>query len=104
MGAPATGTVNEVTDRANRAWLRAGNRKSSAAMQPPHQGKGTEKPVKRRCHRCHGSGRVPCAICRGSGQVVKGVDMRGRQILDRCGGCFGLKTSRCPTCGGEGFA
>ncbi len=72
-------------------------------MQPPHHGKKQETPVRRRCHRCHGSGRAPCQICRGTGQVVTGTDARGRQTFDRCGGCFGVKTTRCPTCGGEGF-
>lgn len=61
-------------------------------------------PVRRRCHRCHGSGRTPCLICGGRGEVLKSTDARGRPVYDRCGGCFGLKTMRCGTCGGEGFA
>ncbi len=70
----------------------------------PGSDRNQTPPVKRRCHRCHGSGRYPCQICRGTGQVVKGTDARGNQILDRCGGCFGIKTVRCPMCGGDGFA
>jgi hypothetical protein len=35
--------------------------------------------------------------------VLKGTDGRGRQQFDRCGGCFGIKTTRCYTCGGDGY-
>jgi DnaJ-class molecular chaperone len=61
------------------------------------------QPINRRCHRCHGSGRLPCQICRGTGQVLRITDARGRQQFDRCGGCFGIKTTRCYTCGGDGY-
>lgn len=60
--------------------------------------------VKRKCHRCHGSGRAPCQICGGSGQVAQGRDDRGGPKFGRCEGCFGTKTRRCLMCSGTGFA
>ncbi|MDW4549005.1 hypothetical protein R5H32_06550 [Defluviimonas sp. D31] len=60
--------------------------------------------MKRRCHRCHGTGRVPCTICGGKGEVPRGMDHRGNPHFDRCTGCFGIKVSRCPSCRGDGFA
>ncbi len=67
----------------------------------PRQNKPEQ--VKRRCHRCRGAGRAPCEICKGSGEVMKGRDIHGKQLFARCDGCFGLKTIRCSVCGGEGF-
>ena len=72
-------------------------------MPPPGPHKTDAPDVKRRCHRCHGSGRAPCQICNGSGQVRKGNDRQGRPHFERCEGCFGLKTTRCRVCSGEGF-
>ncbi|SMC12344.1 hypothetical protein ROA7745_02169 [Roseovarius aestuarii] len=60
-------------------------------------------PIKRRCHRCHGSGRAPCEICGGKGEVPQGKDAYGNQKTGRCSGCFGSRTRRCATCNGEGF-
>jgi hypothetical protein len=61
------------------------------------------QPVKQRCHRCRGTGRVPCQFCGGKGEVVKGRDVFGNPQFGRCDACFGLKSTRCTTCGGEGF-
>jgi len=69
---------------------------SARQNQVPH--------VKRRCHRCHGTGRAPCQICGGTGRVLKGTDINGYPQFQRCEGCFGNKTTRCSACGGEGFA
>jgi len=59
--------------------------------------------VKRRCHRCHGTGRADCPICNGSGKVVQGTDVNGNPQFGPCSGCFGLKHTRCSVCAGEGF-
>ncbi len=59
--------------------------------------------VKRRCHRCQGSGRADCPICKGTGKVVTGADVNGNPLFGDCSGCFGLKHSRCPVCSGEGY-
>ena len=59
--------------------------------------------LKIRCHRCRGAGRAPCETCRGTGEVFRSVDVRGRAHHDRCTGCFGTRTHRCAICGGEGF-
>ena len=72
-------------------------------MERRTQGKTQDPDVKRRCHRCHGSGRSPCQICNGAGQVATGKDVYGKAKYSNCGGCFGLKVSRCSTCNGEGF-
>ena len=64
--------------------------------KPPH--------VKQRCHRCRGSGRAPCPICQGTGQVFKTKDRLGAPVFGRCDGCFGAKTRICAHCSGEGFA
>jgi hypothetical protein len=60
-------------------------------------------PIKSRCNRCRGSGRAGCSICGGSGQVATGRSVFGAQHYGVCPGCFGLKESRCTSCGGEGF-
>ena len=70
---------------------------------PPGSRTTQSPPVKRRCHRCHGSGRAPCQICGGTGQVMMGTDGQGKPRFDRCNGCFGIKTTRCSACGGDGF-
>ncbi len=72
-------------------------------MTPPGNRKDQTPQVRRRCHRCHGSGRAPCPICGGTGQVMTGTDRQGKPRFDRCSGCFGLKNTRCSHCGGEGF-
>lgn len=59
---------------------------------------------KRQCIRCHGTGRAPCQICGGSGQVLSGVDITGMPRFGSCAGCMGTKLSRCPSCGGEGIS
>ncbi len=60
------------------------------------------EPVKRRCHRCHGSGRSACQSCGGTGKVVTSRSALGGPEWSRCTACFGNKTRRCPNCGGEG--
>jgi len=75
-----------------------------APMQPPTYRRKKDEHVKQRCHRCRGTGRAPCPICNGTGQVLKGRDRLGHAEYGRCEGCFGLKTTRCSNCGGEGFA
>ncbi len=64
---------------------------------------GTPDVLKIRCHRCRGAGRSACETCKGTGQVFRGVDIRGNAAHDRCNGCFGTRTHRCAICGGEGF-
>ncbi len=59
--------------------------------------------IKRRCHRCHGSGRAPCPICSGRGEVMQGTDVNGAPIFGQCEGCYGLKHVRCAHCSGEGW-
>jgi DnaJ-class molecular chaperone len=59
--------------------------------------------IKRQCHRCNGSGLAPCRICAGSGRVMIKKDINGTPQFDRCSGCLGRKTGRCPHCGGERF-
>ncbi len=73
-------------------------------MKKHGHGKQRMEHVKRQCVRCRGSGRTPCQICGGKGQVAKGRDIHGNTLFNRCTGCFGTKTTRCLTCGGEGFA
>lgn len=72
-----------------------------------HQRSGSRKTeasqVKRRCHRCQGTGREPCQICGGAGQIAKGKDVFGNTQYGRCDGCFGNKSRRCTACSGEGF-
>lgn len=68
----------------------------------PHS-KPPAEPVKRRCHRCQGTGRAACPICNGRGEVVTGTDVNGNPLFGQCTGCFGLKTARCPVCSGEGY-
>ncbi|MFC2969638.1 hypothetical protein [Acidimangrovimonas pyrenivorans] len=72
-------------------------------MEKHSPGKKKPQHVKQRCHRCRGSGRVPCQFCGGSGQVRTGSDIFGNPQFGRCSACFGLKTTRCSHCGGEGF-
>ncbi len=60
-------------------------------------------PIKRRCHRCQGTGRSQCPICKGSGKVLRGTDVNGNPQFGPCSGCFGLKHTRCSVCSGEGF-
>lgn len=60
--------------------------------------------VKRRCHRCRGTGRAACQICGGSGQAIKGTDVNGKPEFGNCEGCFGTKFIRCSACSGEGYA
>ena len=73
-------------------------------MEHNSPGKKQVPYVKRRCHRCHGTGRAPCQFCNGSGQVAKGRDKFGNALFERCVGGFGTKSRRCTVCGGEGFA
>ena len=58
---------------------------------------------KQRCSRCRGTGRAPCSICNGKGEVLRGTDHHGKPLFAKCGGCFGTKTVRCTACAGEGF-
>ena len=74
-------------------------------MEFPHPKPKKQMPhVKRRCHRCAGSGRAPCQICGGAGRVLRRVDAQGHQEFGQCEGCFGVKSRRCGHCGGDGFA
>lgn len=57
----------------------------------------------RRCHRCRGSGRMPCQICNGAGEIRVGTDRTGKVLVENCAGCYGSKTSRCSICGGLGL-
>jgi len=59
--------------------------------------------VKRQCYRCNGTGMAPCRICAGSGRVMAGKTFDGKPKFDRCSGCVGRKTGRCPKCQGERF-
>lgn len=68
----------------------------------PHR-KSPPPKVKQRCTRCRGSGRSPCQFCNGSGQVVTGRDVFGHPQQSTCSACFGLKTTRCKVCAGEGL-
>lgn len=72
------------------------------APKPAHKPVKTPEP-KRRCHRCHATGRMHCPICMGKGQVMQGMDTNGCPKFIQCAGCFGLKTARCSVCSGEGF-
>ncbi len=54
------------------------------------------------CHRCGGSGRVPCQFCSGTGYVTTRKDRLGMPIKERCTACFGNRLERCYTCGGSG--
>jgi len=69
---------------------------------PKHKTRQAEH-HKQRCSRCRGSGRAPCSICNGRGEVMKGTDLRGLPTFIKCNGCFGLKSVRCSACAGEGF-
>ncbi len=62
------------------------------------------KHVKRRCHRCHGSGSANCVTCNGTGRMYKGRDYHGHAVMGTCEGCFGTRFRRCSYCSGEGFA
>ena len=42
-------------------------------MRKPNPSGSQSPDMKRRCHRCHGTGRVPCTICGGKGEVPRGV-------------------------------
>lgn len=61
------------------------------------------EPVKRRCHRCHGSGRSTCPSCGGQGRIVTSRNPLAGPEYTRCSACFGNKTRRCSTCAGEGL-
>jgi hypothetical protein len=37
------------------------------------------------------------------GKLPRGADFEGHVTFTRCDGCFGRKTVRCPSCGGERF-
>lgn len=60
-------------------------------------------PYKHRCGRCVSTGRLPCEICNGRGEVSVGSDAYGNLKYARCSGCFGLKIMRCKNCGGVGY-
>ncbi|MDH5799144.1 MAG: hypothetical protein OEZ19_11305 [Paracoccaceae bacterium] len=72
-------------------------------QHPGRPKKKDEEIVKRRCHRCHGSGRMACTICGGQGRIQTSKDIYGKPIMTRCNGCFGTRAVRCTTCAGEGF-
>jgi DnaJ-class molecular chaperone len=59
--------------------------------------------IKQRCSRCRGSGRSPCQFCGGTGQVTTGRDVYGNPRFGTCSACFGLKSTRCSACSGEGL-
>jgi hypothetical protein len=68
----------------------------------PHR-KGQAQHVLRRCHRCRGTGRAPCQVCNGAGDVLRGRDLFGKAQYSKCGGCFGTRSCRCSTCAGLGW-
>jgi DnaJ-class molecular chaperone len=56
-----------------------------------------------RCGRCRGTGRADCQFCAGKGTTVQGQDIFGNPKSANCSACFGLKTTRCAACAGQGF-
>ena len=86
-----TGGLDKALDQTGRRKPR-----QIAMTQMPHQ--------KLRCHRCLGSGRAPCQICRGRGEDIVGYDLNGQPRLQTCSGCYGTRTRLCSYCGGEGEA
>ena len=59
--------------------------------------------IRRRCHRCHGTGQCNCRVCGGSGRVPQSRNVFGEQQFARCSGCYGNRRTRCATCGGTGY-
>jgi len=72
-------------------------------METYHAPKKKLQAIKRRCHRCYGSGNAPCQICGGSGEVLMGKDIHGKLKFGRCSSCYGTRTRRCSYCNGEGM-
>ena len=72
-------------------------------MIPRKSRKSKAEDAPHRCHRCNGTGVAPCRTCGGTGKLFRGADRNGRSTYDRCEGCFGRKTTRCPTCLGQLF-
>ncbi|MBF9057982.1 hypothetical protein HKCCSP123_02185 [Rhodobacterales bacterium HKCCSP123] len=65
--------------------------------------KSKTKHVPHRCHRCNGTGIAPCRTCGGTGKLKRGADRNGHPAFGPCEGCYGRKTTRCPTCNGQVF-
>lgn len=65
--------------------------------------KPKDEPFKRRCHRCHGTGRVTCRSCGGRGKTATSRSALGEPAYITCTSCYGNKQSRCITCAGVGF-
>lgn len=63
----------------------------------------TEEPYKRRCFRCHGTGRCQCRSCGGSGDTITSRDVMGKPLMARCRACYGNRFTRCVSCAGVGF-
>jgi DnaJ-class molecular chaperone len=59
--------------------------------------------IKRKCVRCHGTGRATCRSCGGKGDMPTSRDALGRAQFVRCRSCYGNKTCRCVSCAGTGW-
>jgi len=66
--------------------------------------KPKEQEFKRRCHRCHGTGRCTCRSCGGTGRTATSRSALGEPQYIRCTSCYGNKLTRCQTCAGVGFS
>lgn len=53
------------------------------------------------CYRCHGSGKIDCGNCGGTGKVSV-QDSKGKSKRVNCSSCGGSGDKTCPTCDGEG--
>jgi len=72
-------------------------------LERPYRKPRPEKPVERRCHRCHGTGRCACRSCGGQGRTATSRSALGEPVYIRCTACYGSKVCRCITCAGIGF-
>ncbi len=93
--------------RKRRQPLRDRKAEIEAKPKPPVKKKTPARVLipnfKRQCIRCHGTGRAPCQICNGTGQVLRGLEANGAPRFGGCTGCLGIKLAKCQSCGGEGF-
>lgn len=53
------------------------------------------------CPRCHGTGKVTCSSCGGSGSHTR-IDSKGNSYRSTCLSCFGSGKQTCSRCSGEG--
>ena len=59
--------------------------------------------IKRKCVRCHGTGRATCRTCGGKGEMSTSRNALGHMQFCRCRSCHGTKTTRCVSCAGVGW-